>query len=105
MKEVICLGIESTAHTFGIGIVTNKGKVLANSIDAFHTEKGGLIPSELARHHNEVKDKVLEDTLKQANIELKDIGLVAFSQGPGLPPCLLEGMKLAKELANKSKLP
>ena len=57
MKQKICLGIESTAHTFGIGIVTNKGKVLANSMDAFHTEKGGLIPNDLRDHHNKVKDK------------------------------------------------
>ena len=69
MKEIICLGIESTAHTFGIGIVTSKGKVLANSMDSFKTEKGGLIPNELADHHNKAKDKVLDNTLKKANIE------------------------------------
>ena len=28
MNQKICLGIESTAHTFGIGIVTEKGEPL-----------------------------------------------------------------------------
>ena len=39
----IILGIESTAHTFGIGIVRD-GKVLANVRDMYTTEKGGIIP-------------------------------------------------------------
>jgi len=42
MKDTICLGIESTAHTFGIGILTDKGKILANSMDSFKTKTGGL---------------------------------------------------------------
>ena len=63
MKEKICLGIESTAHTFSIGIVSKKGKVLANVIDAHRTEKGGLIPNDLAKHHEEVKKKILQEAL------------------------------------------
>src|SRR3989338_7204848 len=105
MNEVICLGIESTAHTFGIGIVTNEGKVLANSMDAFHTEKGGLIPNELKYHHEKVKEKVLQNALEKAKIELRDINLVSFSQGPGIAPALLVGMKFAKEISFKINLP
>jgi len=105
MNQKICLGIESTAHTFGIGIVTEKGKVLANSIDAFRTEKGGLIPNDLAKHHEEAKAKVLNDALQKANLELKDISLVSFSQGPGIAPALLVGMKFAKYIAKKINVP
>ena len=89
MKKITCLGIESTAHTFGIGIVTDKGKVLANSMDSFRTEKGGLIPNELRYHHEKAKEKVLQNALEKAKIELKDINLVSFSQGPGIAPALL----------------
>jgi N6-L-threonylcarbamoyladenine synthase len=102
---MICLGIESTAHTFGIGIVTDKGKVLANSIDAFKTKKGGLIPDNLREHHNKVKEKVLQKALQQANLKLKDINLISFSQGPGIAPALLVGMKFAKELSKKINIP
>ncbi|MCH8329719.1 MAG: bifunctional N(6)-L-threonylcarbamoyladenine synthase/serine/threonine protein kinase [Nanoarchaeota archaeon] len=102
---MICLGIESTAHTFGVGIITGKGKVLANASDSFKTEKGGMIPHELGVHHEEVKEKVMQGALQQANIDLKDIDLVSFSQGPGIHPALLVGMRLAKEIASKLKIP
>ncbi|MBW2976114.1 bifunctional N(6)-L-threonylcarbamoyladenine synthase/serine/threonine protein kinase [Candidatus Woesearchaeota archaeon] len=105
MGELICLGIESTAHTFGAGIVTGRGKVLANASDSFKTASGGLIPSELGRHHNEVKEKVLDDALQKAKIKLKDISLVSFSQGPGIAPALIVGLNFAKEIASKSKAP
>jgi N6-L-threonylcarbamoyladenine synthase len=105
MEQQICLGIESTAHTLGIGIVSTKGKVLANVIDSFHTKKGGLIPNELRDHHNEVKEDVLKKALEKANIELKDINLVSFSQGPGIAPALLVGMNFAKVIASQLKIP
>lgn len=105
MKKTICLGIESTAHTFGIGIVTEKGKVLANSMDAFHTEKGGLIPNELRDHHEKAKEKVLQNALEKANVELKNIDLISFSQGPGIAPALLVGLKFAEDIAKKINAP
>lgn len=98
---MICLGIESTAHTFSCGIADNKGKILSNVKHAYTTEKGGIHPSEAKVHHETVKDKVAEDALNEANLNLEDIDLVSFSQGPGLAPCLLVGMKKAKELAKE----
>ncbi len=100
-----CLGIESTAHTFGCGIVTFDGKVLANVKDTFTTETGGLIPSDVAKHHEKVKDEVLQNALKKANLSMKDISLISYSAAPGLPPSLLVGLKFAKELAKKHNLP
>lgn len=102
---MLCLGIESTAHTFGCGIIGHKGRVYANVIDAYKTETGGIHPSEAKKHHENVKDKVVEDALKAANLRLQDIDLISFSQGPGIAPCLLVGMREAKELANKINVP
>ena len=99
------LGIESTAHTFGCGIIDGKGKIYANVTDAYKTEKGGIHPSEARLHHENAKDKVVGDALRQANLKLKDIDLISFSQGPGLAPCLLVGLKKAKELAKKIDVP
>ncbi|MDO8467890.1 MAG: KEOPS complex N(6)-L-threonylcarbamoyladenine synthase Kae1 [Nanoarchaeota archaeon] len=100
------LGIESTAHTFGIGVVKN-GKILSNVKDAFTTKdgSGGMIPTEVAKHHAAVKNKVYESAIKEAGIKEKDIDAVAFSQGPGLAPCLLEGLKFTKEIALKLNVP
>ena len=100
-----CLGIESTAHTFGCGIIDDKGRIYANVTDAYKTEKGGIHPTEAKLHHENVKDKVVEDALKQANLKSEDTDLISFSQGPGIAPCLLVGMKKAKEIAQKNNIP
>jgi len=96
----IILGIESTAHTFGIGVVQN-GKVLSNVKDSFTTEKGGLIPVDVAKHHREIWENVYENAIDEAGISLGKIDAVAFSQAPGLAPCLVEGMKIAKTIAGE----
>jgi N6-L-threonylcarbamoyladenine synthase len=100
----VVLGIESTAHTFGIGIVKN-GKIIANIKDTYTTTSGGIIPKESAKHHSNVKEKIYSEALEKAGISEKEIDAIAFSQGPGLAPCLLEGLKFAKELAFKLKKP
>src|SRR3989344_1883816 len=92
------LGIESTAHTFGIGIV-EKGKILSNVKDAYTTEKGGIIPMESAKHHARVAEEIYRKALNDAEISEKEISAIAISQAPGLAPCLLEGMKFAKKKA------
>ena len=101
---MVVLGIESTAHTFGIGIVHN-GKILANAKKSYTTEKGGIIPVDSAKHHEEFKEEVLKKALEESKINLKDIKAIAFSQGPGLTPCLLVGFKFAKELSKKLNIP
>src|SRR3989344_8023558 len=98
------LGIESTAHTFGIGIVRD-GIILSNVKKTYTTNKGGIIPNEAAKHHSQIKNEVYENALREARINEKDIDGIAFSQGPGLAPCLLVGLKFAKELALKLKKP
>lgn len=100
----IILGIESTAHTFGIGIVKNE-KILANVRDMYTTEKGGIIPSESAKHHERVFQELYEKALETANIKEEDIDAIAFSQGPGLAPCLLVGLRKAKDLSLKLNKP
>ncbi|MBL7055152.1 bifunctional N(6)-L-threonylcarbamoyladenine synthase/serine/threonine protein kinase [Candidatus Woesearchaeota archaeon] len=105
MKPLICLGIESTAHTFGAGIVASKGKVLANVKDTYTTEKGGIHPNEAKEHHLKAADDVILQAIDDAKIKSDEIDLISFSQGPGLAPCLVVGMEKAKELSRKLKKP
>ncbi|MCX6818289.1 MAG: bifunctional N(6)-L-threonylcarbamoyladenine synthase/serine/threonine protein kinase [Candidatus Aenigmarchaeota archaeon] len=103
---MICLGIEATAHTFGIGICDDKGKVLANERSIYKPKAGwGIIPMDAGKHHEEAKHSVLSAALEKANLKIEDIGLIAYSRGPGLPPCLHKGAELAKELAEKHSVP
>ncbi len=101
---MICLGIEGTAHTLGVGIVMDE-KVLANSRDIYKPEKGGIHPIEAKEHHERVKEAVLESALKEAGISIDNIDIIAYSAGPGLPPCLKVAMEFAKELALRVKKP
>ncbi|HKL23998.1 MAG TPA: KEOPS complex N(6)-L-threonylcarbamoyladenine synthase Kae1 [Candidatus Nanoarchaeia archaeon] len=105
-RKKIVLGIESTAHTFGIGIISyneekNNTEILANVKDMYTTQTGGIIPMDSAKHHKEVSWDVYYKALNQAGINEEDIDLISFSQAPGLPPCLIEGMKFSKELSKK----
>ncbi len=94
------LGIESTAHTFGIGFVRDK-KVLANVRVMYTTEFGGIIPMESAKHHNAVAQEIYSSALAKSGLDEKEIDAIAFSQGPGLAPCLIEGMNFAKKISKK----
>ena len=100
----IILGIESTAHTFGVGVVKN-GKVLSNVRDMYTTESGGIVPIDSANHHKQVSEAIYSKALRDAKIKEEKIDAIAFSQGPGLPPCLIEGMIFAKKLSRNLNRP
>jgi len=98
------LGIESTAHTFGIGIVSD-GKVLCNIREMYTTESGGIIPMDSAKHHAEIADDVWNKALDEVGIDEKEISGIAFSASPGLAPCLITGMEFAKKKALELEIP
>jgi N6-L-threonylcarbamoyladenine synthase len=104
MSKEYILGIECTAHTFGIS-VCNNGKILSNLRDMYTTEKGGIIPMEGAKHHVKVSEGLYMQALEKAGINERDLKAIALSNAPGLSPCLLAGMKFAKKLSLKLKIP
>ena len=100
-----CPGIESTADDFSVGIASFKGEILANVMDAYLPEEGGIHPREAAQHHSQVAAKVIMKAFEKAGIKPKDITVIAFSQGPGLGPCLRTGATAARALATYLKVP
>jgi universal protein Kae1 len=103
--EAYCLGIESSADDFGVGIATFHGEILANKSDSYIPVEGGIHPREAARHHAEVADQVLNNALTKAGIKPRDLSVIAFSQGPGLGPCLRTGATVARALASYLEVP
>jgi N6-L-threonylcarbamoyladenine synthase len=102
---MIVLGIESTSHTFGIGIADDK-KIIANEKSVYIPKKGsGIIPREAAEHHSLIAGQTLEKALNAAKISLKDIEAISFSAGPGLPQCLRIGSVFARALSLRLKKP
>jgi universal protein Kae1 len=105
MPRGYCLGIESTADDFGVGIVSFEGKVLANVVCSYLPKKGGIHPREAAQHHARVAGKVLAESFRRANLNPRDITIVAFSQGPGMGPCLRTGATADRALASYLEVP
>ncbi len=95
----VCLGIESTAHTIGFGIVTSDGEILSNELETYRPTSGGIHPREAAQHHAQVAHEVLRRAIQKAGISIDEIDIVAFSVGPGLGPCLRTGATIARALA------
>ncbi len=100
-----CLGIESSADDFGVGIATFNGEILANKSDSYIPIEGGIHPREAARHHAEVADKVLHEALVKAEVKPRELSVIAFSQGPGLGPSLRTGATVARALASYLGIP
>jgi len=105
---MICLGVESTAHTFGIGLVekekNEKMRVLFERKDTIKG-KDGILPREAAEHHKNVAVEFFNDLLDYLKGESIKIDLIAFSAGPGLGPCLKIGEIFSKFVAFRFNLP
>jgi len=104
-KDKYILGIESTAHTFGIAVLDFKGNILCNLREMYTTESGGIIPWDSAKHHASIADDLFSRALSEARIKQEQISVIAFSNAPGLSLCLIEGMKFAKKLSLELSVP
>ena len=107
---MLVLGIESSCDETAVAVVERgeKNVVLAEQIKsqiALHSPYGGIVPEIAARTHYEAIDLLTRQALQKANVDMKDIDLLALTQGPGLIGSLLIGLAFAKGLALVQKLP
>ena len=105
---MLVLGIETSCDETGAGVVRDGKKVISNIVASslqFHKRYGGVVPEIATRYHLEVIDYVVRDSLRSAGVALKDIGLVAVTQGPGLAGSLLVGISFAKSLGYSLGVP
>lgn len=98
------LGIESSAHTLGIGVV-GSGKVLSNEKEMYRITDKGIIPARVADFHSENVRTVLDRALSSAKLEIEDIDAVGYTKGPGLGPCLRIGQLAARAISERYKIP
>jgi len=98
--KVTCLGIESTAHTFGVALASSDGTIKGDTRSVYHPPLGkGIHPREAAQHHCGEAANTLERCLRESGVALDQISCVAFSAGPGLGPALRTGASVARALA------
>ncbi len=97
---MFCLGIESTAHTFSCSVVNEEG-ILSDVRSIYKPPEGkGIHPREAAEYHGDNSKDTLIKALREANLTIKDIDIIAYSKGPGLGPCLRVGAVIARALAS-----
>ncbi|MDE0706223.1 MAG: bifunctional N(6)-L-threonylcarbamoyladenine synthase/serine/threonine protein kinase [Candidatus Poseidoniales archaeon] len=99
------LGIESTAHTLSFGVVDDDGRAKPSVSNLFRPKEGGIHPREAADHHSDAAGDLLSQVMLKNSISKSDITAIAFSQGPGLGPCLRVGASVARALANSWGIP
>jgi universal protein Kae1 len=105
---MVTLGVESTAHTASVGIISESAEVLGLASQMYRPARGGIHPREAANHHVEVLPRLVAEALAAAHVRPSEIEAVAFAQGPGLGPCLRAGATVARTLAlawNKPLVP
>ena len=102
---MICLGIESTAHTFGAAVVEARDedsfRIISEAKDIYKAPLGsGIHPREASRHHVDVGAEVVKTAVYGSGLEMSEIDFISYSAGPGLGPCLRVGAVVARSLAS-----
>ena len=108
MKSARILAIESSCDETACAVIENGRTLLASTVASqmeMHARYGGVYPEVASRQHVLSIIPVVEQTLSQANITLKDIDAIAVTRGPGLAGSLVVGMNMAKGLALGTGLP
>ncbi|MFH0913352.1 MAG: tRNA (adenosine(37)-N6)-threonylcarbamoyltransferase complex transferase subunit TsaD [Candidatus Omnitrophota bacterium] len=96
------LGIETSCDETAAAVVKNGRYILSNVISSSlkeHKKYGGIIPEVAFRSQLETIIGVVDCALKEANLKLKNIDLVAVTSGPGLTGSLLVGVSFARALS------
>ncbi|MCC6125083.1 MAG: tRNA (adenosine(37)-N6)-threonylcarbamoyltransferase complex transferase subunit TsaD [Pirellulales bacterium] len=96
------LTIESTCDETAAAVVNERCEVLGTVVasqDELHRRFGGVVPEIASRAHVERILPVIDETLRKANITLKELDAVAVANTPGLAGSLLVGLVAAKSLA------
>jgi N6-L-threonylcarbamoyladenine synthase len=99
---MLILGIETSCDETSASIVKDGLDILSNVISSslrYHKKFGGVVPEIATRHHVENIDKVINRSLHDAGINIKDVGAVAVTDGPGLVGSLLTGISCAKAIS------
>ena len=101
----LVLGIESSCDDSCAAVVSSKGSILSTfqlSQEKQNQQNRGVIPSEAAKTHRKNLPIVVEKALGSIYGE---IDAVALTIGPGIAPCLGEGLLFAQSFCQKRKLP
>ncbi len=106
------LGLETSCDETAAAVVEAsegfRGRVLSDVVHTqaqVHEKWGGVVPELASRDHLQRVLPVLDQALANAGCQLRDLGGVAVTRGPGLVGALLVGVQVGKSLAAAAGLP
>ena len=105
---MIVLGIETSCDETGIGVYCSERGLLADGLYSqveIHARYGGVIPELASRDHVRKTLPLIREVLANAELELPDIGGIAYTAGPGLVGALLVGASIGRSLAAGLDIP
>jgi N6-L-threonylcarbamoyladenine synthase/protein kinase Bud32 len=100
----ITLGLEGTAHTISASVL-DENSIYSLVSRTFKPEKGGINPKDAANFHFNNVTEVITQAVKESGKKFKDLDIVGFSKGPGLPPSLKITAVAARSIALKLRIP
>ena len=102
MKDIYCLGIESSCDETSMSIIKNgceEIKTIVNTQIDIHKKFGGVVPEIASRSHIENITIVLEELLSSTDIKMENIDIIGVTYGPGLIGSLMIGLMAAKTIS------
>jgi len=102
------LGIESSCDDTGLAIINSNGIIvdhITSSQHEIHAKYGGIVPELASRDHVKKFIPLLEILLHKNKMNMNEIDIIAFTNGPGLLGPLLAGASLSKTLGWSNNIP
>ena len=105
-EHIFILGIESSCDDTSAAVIKD-GVLLSNvtASQAVHEAYGGVVPELASRAHQQNIVPVVDQALKRAGVDKKQLSAIAFTRGPGLMGSLLVGVSFAKGFARSLNIP
>ncbi len=103
-NEPIILGFEGTAHTAGVAVVEGS-RIIVNKTSTYFPSQGGIHPREASQFLAKQFPLLLDEVIEELPFNPHKIDAIAFSQGPGLGPCLRITATIARTLSLYLKKP
>jgi N6-L-threonylcarbamoyladenine synthase len=105
---MLVLGVETSCDDTAVAVLRDGREILANVVssqDQVHGPYGGVVPELASRQHSENILPLIDAALRQAGVNIAEIGGIAVTYGPGLVGSLLVGLSFAKGLAFRWGIP
>lgn len=99
---MITLAIETSCDETSVAVMKDGREIMSNTISSqieIHKRFGGVVPEVASRKHLESINKIIDTSLKEANVTFDDIDNIGVTYGPGLVGALLVGISAAKAIA------